>query len=111
MIHDTNNLACMSSKKITLSTIKKFVKNKTILARINSHFTDYTRLELVKRSKEFLKVTFDIEKNKIRNCEGIEIFELSSYTRNLYQIYEDENFIGYTISNCVADITIVMLKK
>jgi hypothetical protein len=84
MKHNINNIATVSSKKTTLATIKKFIKENSILARINSHFTDYTRIDIVRRSKAFINATFDMKKNKIINAEGFEIFELTSFTKNVY---------------------------
>mgnify|MGYP001218571265 CR=1 FL=1 len=102
----------MENKKITLATLKKFIKDNegNLYIKIESTFNMLTdSIEFVQT--KFKKTEFNKEKSKkIDRDLGYKGLWIVGNGDDNFINYEDENFIGIKIINCCG-VSIIAIKK
>jgi hypothetical protein len=96
-------------KKVTLSTIKSFLKKNQgqILIKVDSKFDGMT--DCVERVND----GFTFAKKEIVNSRytlGLDGAWFVGSSRDYFKVYEDENLHGFYIYNCCGSFTIAKLK-
>jgi hypothetical protein len=97
-------------KKVTLSTIKSFLKKNEgqILIKVDSKFDSMTDcVERVNDGFTFAKKHNGVNSNYTLGLDGAWFVGSS---RDYFKVYEDEKFQGFYIYNCCGSFTIAKLK-
>lgn len=96
-------------KKVTLATIKSFVKRE--LKNNNLHINVKNKFDgmidcVTARDGDFTKAVTSPQ--IFTNNVGIEGIWFVGQSRDYFKPYEDDNYIGYTVSNCCGSFIVAM---
>jgi hypothetical protein len=96
-------------KKITLATLKSFVKKnkENLFINVTSEFDGMVDgISYCNDGFQKAKLTED----NIKNTLGIQGAWLVGGSRNYFDSYEDDNYIGYNVYNCCGAFYLVIKK-
>lgn len=102
--------AATTAKRITLATIKSFLRRNQgqVYIKITSHFDG-----MIDGTREVDSPAFELARTTDRNMQytlGLAAAWFVGESRDWFGAYEDEQYQGYTVSNCCASF-IIAIKK
>ena len=101
----------MKTKRITIATIKSFIKknNDKLLINVKSKFDGMTD-GLEDKKDGFTKAVINLEHVNTENTLGVEKAWFVGFSRDWFEAFENETLIGYQVTNSCGRFILAIAK-